>query len=132
MTLSGKVAALLEQIPQWQVVEERLRSADFIRHLLDLYLCHDVYVPSDIVRSMRSLLPQGNDELEAVMRTTVDILRMDPFYAQAYQHYVGRMFVQSDMPSRTYEGAVTNFERLCQHLLNPAPTDAGRRFRRSR
>ncbi len=128
--LAGKVAALMTRIPQWEGVETKLRSADFIRHLLDLYLCDIVYLSTDTVRQMRTLLPPNERLWQDDLTRTCHLLRSDPFYRHAYLDYIGRMFVRSAVTDRTYEGAVDNFAALSQRLLDPDGTDPSRQFRR--
>lgn len=129
--LAGKVAALTERIPRWEGVEDKLRQADFLRHLLDLYLCQIVYLSSDTVRRMRALLPQDTGLLQDRLTQTRMLLRREPFYRRAYRDYISRMFAGNAVTDRTFEGAVDNFAELGQRLLNPTDTDPGNEFRRA-
>ena len=115
--LAGKVAALIEHVPEWESVELHLRPAAFIRHLLDLDLCQVVYPEPTTVADMRSQLPQSNDELAELLHHTCRCLRTDPFYANAFQAYQERMFVGQTGPRLSFELAVDNFERLGACLL---------------
>ena len=115
--LAGKVAALIERVPEWEGVELHLRPADFIRHLVDLDLCQHVYPTSAIVADMRSQLPQSNDELAERLDRTCRCLRADPFYVRAFHAYQERMFVGQISPRLSYEMAVDNFEQLGAYLL---------------
>lgn len=115
--LAGKVAALTERVPVWEGMELHLRSADFMRHLVDLYLCRVVYPSPATVADMRSQLPQSNDELANRLHHTCRCLRTDPFYARAFQAYQERMFVGPTSPRLSFELAVDNFEQLGLRLL---------------
>jgi hypothetical protein len=115
--LAGKVAALIERVPEWVGVEFHLRPADFMRHLVDLYLCRVVYPSPVTVADMRSQLPLANDELANRLHYTVRCLRTDPFYANAFQAYQERMFVGQTSPRLSFELAVDTFERLGARLL---------------
>ena len=115
--LAGKVAALTERVPQWEGVELHLRPTDFMRHLVDLYLCRVVYPSPATVADMRSQLPQSNDELAERLNRTCHCLRTDPFYASTFQRYQERMFVGQIAPHRSFAIAVNNFEQLGTRLL---------------
>lgn len=115
--LAGKVVALTERVPEWEGVEPHLRPADFMRHLVDLYLCRIVYPAPATVADMRSQLPQSNDELAERLHRTCHCLRTDPFYAGAFHAYQERMFVGQTGPRLAFELAVDNFEQLGLHLL---------------
>lgn len=115
--LAGKVVALTERVPEWEDVEPHLRPADFMRHLMDLYLCRVVYPSPATVVDMRSQLPLSNDELANRLRHTYCCLCTDPFYARAFQAYQERMFVGQTWPRLSFELAVDNFERLGARLL---------------
>ena len=115
--LAGKVAALTERVPVWEGMELHLRSADFMRHLVDLYLCRVVYPSPAPVADMRSQLPQSNDELANRLHHTCRCLRTDPFYAHAFQAYQERMFVGQTSSRLSFELAVDNFEQLGLRLL---------------
>ena len=115
--LAGKVAALTERVPEWKGVEIHLRPADFMRHLVDLYLCRIVYPSSATVADMRSQLPRPNDELAERIKQTCHSLRTDPFYAKAFHAYQERMFVGQTSPLLSFALAVDNFEQLGARLL---------------
>lgn len=115
--LAGKVAALTERVPEWEGVEPHLRPADFMRHLVDLYLCQHVYPAPVTVADMRSQLPQSNDELVERLHRTCHCLRTDPFYAGAFHAYQERMFVGQTGPRLSFDLAVDNFEQLGSRLL---------------
>ncbi|MXZ25186.1 MAG: nucleotidyl transferase AbiEii/AbiGii toxin family protein [Caldilineaceae bacterium SB0665_bin_21] len=115
--LAGKVAALTERVPVWEGMELHLRSADFMRHLVDLYLCRVVYPSPATVADMRFQLPQSNDELANRLHHTCRCLRTDPFYARAFQAYQERMLVGQTSPRLSFELAVDNFEQLGLRLL---------------
>ena len=115
--LAGKVAALIERVPEWEGVELHLRPADSVRHLVDLDLCQHVYPAPATVADMRSQLAQSNDELAERLHRTCHCLRTDPFYARAFQAYQARMFVGQTSPRLSFELAVDTFERLGARLL---------------
>ena len=115
--LAGKVAALTERVPEWEGVEIHLRPADFMRHLVDLYLCRIVYPSSATVADMRSQLSQPNDELAERLKQTCHSLRTDSFYAKAFHAYQERMFVGQTSPLLSFALAVDNFEQLGARLL---------------
>ncbi len=117
VTLAGKVAALIEHVPEWEDVELQLRPADFMRHLVDLDLCQHVYPAPATVADMRSQLAQSNDELAKRLHRTCHCLRADPFYARAFQAYQARMFPGQYGPRLSFGLAVDNFERLGVYLL---------------
>ena len=115
--LAGKVAALTERVPEWEGVAPHLRPADFMRHLVDLYLCRVVYPAPATVTDMRSQLQQSNDELAERLHRTCHCLRTDPFYVDAFQAYQERMFIGQTGPRLSFELAVNNFEQLGMDLL---------------
>ena len=115
--LAGKVAALTERVPDWKGVALHLRPADFMRHLLDLYLCRIVYPSPATLADMRSQLPQSNDELAERLHRTCHCLRTEPFYARSFQAYQERMFVGQTSPRLPFDMSVDNFEQLGTHLL---------------
>lgn len=115
--LAGKVAALTERVPAWEGMELHLRPADFMRHLVDLYLCRVVYPSPATVADMRFQLPQSNDELANRLHHACRCLRTDSFYARAFQAYQERMFVGQTSPRLSFELAVDNFEQLGLRLL---------------
>ena len=116
--LAGKVAALIEHVPEWEGMELHLRPADFMRHLVDLDLCQHVYPAPVTVADMRFQLPQPNDELAERLKQTCHCLRTDSFYAHAFHAYQERMFVGQTSPRLSFDLAVNNFEQLGAHLLS--------------
>lgn len=115
--LAGKVAALIERVPEWEDVELQLRPADFMRHLVDLDLCQHVYPAPATVADMRSQLAQSNDELAERLHRTCHCLRADPFYARAFHAYQARMFPGQYGPRLSFGLAVDNFEQLGAQML---------------